>query len=221
MKKLLCSALIIMAAAFQAVAGSADAVREEWRQTWRSLGVDPAVAESVVWPEMQRYSPMRDVVETAADYGFYVLGEDSPDYSIGIFQMRPSFVEDLEKAWMGSGLAEEFNLAFDTADTAAARHMRINRMNSSDWQVVYVGVFLRMLYHCYGLDALSAEDHVRLAATAYNRGCAWTDAGRGSVERLRRNSNVKSFSLAGPGRTPSQKYCYATLAWEHYQSITE
>lgn len=201
--KLLNHIMLALAIVAAPIPAAADGVRETWRQTWRSFGVDPAVAESVVWPEMLRYNVIRDLAETAADYGFYVLGEESPDYSIGIFQMRPSFVEDLEKAWMRSGLAEAYNLPFDISDSPASRSNRIGRMSSEDWQAVYVGIFLRMLYHSYGLDALSAEEHVRLAATAYNRGCAWTEAGRGNVESLRKNAGAK----------------YASRAWEHYKTI--
>ena len=182
-----------------------DVVREEWRQTWRVFGVDPAIAESVVWPEMLRYSVVRDFAETAVDFGFYFIGEKEPDYSIGIFQMRPSFVEALEKAWMHSGLADEYDLSFDIADSAYSRGKRIGRMNSYEWQVLYLGVFLRLLYHCYNLQDLPVEDQVRLSATAYNRGCAWTAAGCGDVDKLRKHAGAS----------------YANRAWEHYKSIAE
>ena len=180
-------------------------VREEWKEIWRSFGLDAAVAESVVWPEIQRYNSFSDMIETAADYGAHVIGSDTPDYSIGIFQMRPSFVADLEKAWMRSGLADVYALSFDTDDNSGVRSRRIGRMSSSEWQAVYLAVFMRLLYHSYNLAALPVEDQVRLTATAYNRGCAWTEAGRGSVAALRKHSGDR----------------YATRAWEHYQAIAE
>lgn len=180
-------------------------VREEWKEIWRNFGLDAAVAESVVWPEILRYNSLSDVAETAADYGAHIIGSDTPDYSIGIFQMRPSFVKDLEMAWMRSGLADEYNLPFDISETVSARYKRIGRISSNEWQAVYLAVFIRLLYHSYNLDTLPIEDQVRLAATAYNRGCAWTDAGRGNVAALRKYSGAR----------------YATRAWEHYQSIAD
>ena len=178
-------------------------VRDEWRQTWRIFGLDPAVAESVVWPEMQRYNSLSDAAETAADYVSHVAGTDSPDFSIGIFQMRPSFVADLEGAWMRSGLADEYDLRFDTEDNATVRRKRMDRISSGEWQVIYVGVFLRLLYHCYDIQNLPPEEQVRLAAVAYSHGCAWTARGRGSVASLTKHSHSR----------------YAGIAADHYHSI--
>ena len=79
-----------------------------WQETWRSFDVDPLLAEAVVWPETVRYRKLQDLMETAANYGSYITTGKGPDYSIGIFQMKPSFVEDLEKAWMRSGLARQY-----------------------------------------------------------------------------------------------------------------
>ena len=149
--------------------------------TWRSFDVDPLVAESVVWPEVERYSRLQDALETAANYGTYITTGGGPDFSIGLFQMKPSFVEEMEKAWMRSGLAREYELWFDTADNATARRIRISRLQKEEWQVIYVGVFLRLLYASYGsynkkgertqegIETLPLKEQVRLAATAYNR----------------------------------------------------
>lgn len=205
MKPFLVLAIAILTAVFPARADDAGPVREEWRRTWTEMGVNPAVAESVVWPELLRYSSLRDLAETAANLGFSLIGNESPDYSIGVFQMRPSFVEGLEKAWMGSGMAEEYNISFDVSDTVAARSSRISRMSSDSWQAVYVGVFLIMLYHSYSLAPLSIEDQVRMSAAAYNRGCSWTEAGRGNVKSLRRHAGAR----------------YSSTAWEHYKTIAE
>ena len=121
-----------------------------WYDTWQSFDLDPLLAEAVVWPEMERYSRLQDLMETAANYGTYITTGGGPDYSIGIFQMKPSFVEAMEKAWMRSGLARKYELWFDTDDTVTARRVRISRMQKEEWQVIYVGVFLRLLYASYG-----------------------------------------------------------------------
>ena len=159
--------------------------------TWRSFDVDPLVAESVVWPEVERYSRLQDALETAANYGTYITTGGGPDFSIGLFQMKPSFVEEMEKAWMRSGLAREYELWFDTADNATARRIRISRLQKEEWQVIYVGVFLRLLYASYGsynkkgertqegIETLPLKEQVCLAATAYNRGVVWAAPGYG------------------------------------------
>ena len=204
-----------------------------WHDTWRSFDVDPLVAEAVVWPEMQRYERLQDVLETAANYGTYITTGGGPDFSIGRFQMKPSFVEELEKAWMSSGLARPYELWFDTADNATARRIRITRLQKEEWQVIYVGVFLRLLYYTYGsydkrgewtqdgLETLPVEEQVRLAATAYNRGCAWPAPGYGDPADLRAHAREKHFHYALIPTKRTRRYCYATLALNHYRKISK
>ena len=204
-----------------------------WYDTWRSFDIDPLVAEAVVWPEMERYSRWQDAMETTANYGTYVTTGGGPDFSIGIFQMKPSFVEAMEKAWMRSGLARQYELWFDTDDTATARRVRISRLQKEEWQVIYVGVFLRLLYATYGsvnkrgehtqdgLETLSVEEQVRLAATAYNRGCTWAAPGYGDIGLLRAHASEKHFHYALIPTRNTRRYCYATLAWKHYRKISK
>ena len=202
-----------------AVPSGAAADRHAWHETWREFDVDPLVAESAVWPELERYTRLQDLAETAAVYGTYINTGGGPDYSIGLFQMKPSFVEELEKAWKRSGLARKYELWFDTDATPTARRIRITRMMKEEWQVIYVGMFLRLLYYSYNLDTLPTEDQVRLAAAAYNRGCPWPAAGCGDPDRLRIAAAEKTFHYKLIPTRRTRRYCYATLAWKHYKSI--
>ena len=200
-----------------------------WHSAWRSFDVDPRIAEAVVWPEVERYSRLQDALETAANYGTYITTGGGPDFSIGLFQMKPSFVEEMEKAWMRSGLAREYELWFDTADNATARRIRISRLQKEEWQVIYVGVFLRLLYATYGsynkkgertqdgLETLPVKEQVQLAATAYNRGVTWAAPGYGDLQELRRHVKEKHFHYALIPTKKTRRYCYARLAWNHYR----
>ena len=154
-----------------------------------------------------------------------------PDYSIGLFQMKPSFVEAMEKAWMRSGLARQYELWFDTDDTVTARRIRISRLQKEEWQVIYVGVFLRLLYATYGsvnkrgehtqdgLETLPVADQLRLAATAYNRGVVWAAPGYGDLSALREHATEKHFHYALIPTRFTRRYCYAALALKHYKKI--
>ena len=91
-----------------------DAVRfvkvhhEEWQQEFDLFDVDSRVAEAIVFPELIRYSMWQDEIERAAVNGLYVTkGRDGADFSIGRFQMKPSFAEDVEQAWNRSSLSKE------------------------------------------------------------------------------------------------------------------
>ena len=223
------------------------------------------IAEAVVHPETERYVRLQDVLETTAVAGTYVVsGSSGFDFSLGPFQMKPSFVEELEKAWMHSGLPRRYELWFDTAlqdggvalmanskeqvcaeklrslmrigaastpDNATARRVRLTRLQKEEWQVIYVGVFLRQLYASYGsydknggwtqdgLETLPAEEQVRLAATAYNRGCVWPAPGYGDLDDLRAHAREKHFHYdLIPGRR-TRRYCYATLALNWYKKL--
>lgn len=190
------------------------------------------IAEAVVWPEMQRYDRLQDYMETSAVTGSYVSkGSAGFDFSIGRFQMKPSFVEELEKGWMRSGLARKYGLWFDTADSADARRVRLSRLKKEEWQVIYAGVFLRLLYSSYGsydkkgertqdgIETLPTEDQVRLAATAYNRGCIWAAPGYGDCSRILARAGEKHFHYAVVPSRRTKHYCYADLALKHYRKL--
>ena len=214
-------ALKLATAVSAAAAVYPDPVPEAWKQTWRIFDVDPAVAESVVWPEMQLHKYWRDTIESTADAITYSAGGGGINFSIGIFQMKPTFVEKLEKAWHSSGFANFYKLPFDTSDSAAARRSRISRMTTNEWQVIYLGMFIRLLYHSYCLEGLPMEDQVRLAANAYNRGCEWTQEGCGDIESLRVNMDARTFPRAIFLPDAARRQSYSVLAWEHYQTITK
>ena len=78
-----------------------DAVRfvkvhhEEWQQEFDLFDVDSRVAEAIVFPELIRYSMWQDEIERAAVNGLYVTkGREGANFSIGRFQMKPSFAEE-------------------------------------------------------------------------------------------------------------------------------
>lgn len=206
--------------------------RAEWVEIWQEYGVPCDIAEAVIFPELIRYSTLQDKVETGAVRSVYISkGSDGCDFSIGRFQMKPSFVENLEKRWMRSGLAREYNLYFDTKDNEMARKVRISRLEKEEWQCIYLAVFLKMLYLDYGsvdkqgrhmqdgLETLPADEQVRLAATAYNRGCRWTNPGFGPLEELQARSHEKHFHTAVVPTSKTRLYVYGDIALKHFREI--
>lgn len=209
-----------------------EAHRAEWREIWHEYGVSAAVAEAVVFPEIIRYSIFQDRMETSAVKSLYVnKGTDGCDFSIGRFQMKPSFIQDLEKRWMRSGLAREYNLFFDTKDSQMARKMRISRLEKEEWQCIYLALFIKMMYLDYGsvdkngkrtqdgLDTLPAKEQVRLLATAYNRGCRWVNPGYGPVDELKAKSRERHFHTAFAPTRKTRRYVYGDIALRHYREI--
>ena len=211
-----------------------DAHRAQWQEVWQQFDVPCDIAEAVVFPELIRYSTLKDAVETASVSALYLnKGAEACDFSIGVFQMKPSFVEELEKRWMRSGMARQYNLFFDTKDSRMARKVRINRLGEEQWQCVYLAIFLKMLYLDYGsanrqgehtqngIDTLPVREQVRLAATACNRGCRWVNAGYGPLDEIRAKSRGKSFHTAIVPTSKTRYYVYADIALKHFKEINK
>lgn len=184
----------------------------------------------MVYPEIVRYTVITDIVQKALNYSTYiVMGTKGFDFSVGRFQMKPSFVEELEKAWMESGLSREFpDLVFDVQDSKEARRARIERMRDESWQCVYLALFIRLFHYTYGpgLAPLDTLQRLRLAATAYNVGCSWPGKGKGSVKALWEHAYQKTFHFElGSGKyklgsqEPAPHWCYADLSCNWYQTL--
>lgn len=208
--------------------------RAEWRQVWDLYEVPAELAEAVIFPELIRYSLFQDKMETSAVRSLYISkGTGGCNFSIGRFQMKPSFAEDLEKRWMRSGLARKYNMYFDTKENAIARRIRISRLEDEEWQCIYLAIFLKMLYMDYGstnksgehtqegIDTLPVKEQVRLAATAYNRGCRWVNPGYGPLDEIRAKSHEKHFHTAIIPTTKTRRYVYADIALKHFKEITK
>lgn len=209
-----------------------DAHRAEWQEIWRQFDVPCDIAESVVYPELIRYSIIQDIAETTSLKALYLnKGADACNFSIGVFQMKPSFVEGLEERWMRSGLAAQYKLYFDLSDNRTARKVRVLRMEDENWQCVYVAVFLKMLYLDYGsfnkqgekvqngLEMLPRAEQVRLAAAAYNHGCRWVNPGYGSIDEIKSYSRVKTFHTAIVPVKRTKRYVYSDLAAAHFKRL--
>lgn len=207
--------------------------RAQWQEIWQEYDVPCDIAEAVIFPELIRYGLFQDKMESTAVRNLYVTrGTGGCDFSIGRFQMKPSFAEDLEKRWMSSGLAREYNLYFDTKDNEMARRVRISRLEKEEWQCIYLAVFLKMLYLDYGsfnkdgeytqkgIDALPIQEQVRLASTAYNRGCRWVSPGYGPLGEIIAKSTDRHFHTALVPTSRTRRYVYADIALKHFKEIT-
>lgn len=206
--------------------------RSEWHSVWEKYDVPCDVAEAVIFPELIRYSLFQDKMETGAVKALYVSkGAGGCDFSIGRFQMKPSFAEELEKRWMRSGLARQYGMYFDTKDNEIARRIRVTRLEDEEWQCIYLAIFLKMLYLDYGsldrngkqvqdgIDTLPVKEQVRLAATAYNRGCKWVNPGYGPIEEILAKAHEKHFHLAVIPTAKTHRYVYADIALKHFKKI--
>ena len=107
--------------------------KEIWMVIFSEFGLRAKLAEAVVFPELIRYSALQDFIETTAVKVLYLQGGTrGADFSIGRFQMKPSFAEALERDWMQTALRHEYELYFDLADNVYARRTRIRRLDAPE-----------------------------------------------------------------------------------------
>lgn len=189
--------------------------RGEWRQTFDDFEVDAAMAEAIVFPELIRYNRWQDEIESAAVTALYVSGgRQQSNFSIGRFQMKPSFAEDVEKDWNRSPLAQTYDFVFDTHDTSTARRYRVKRLGTIQGQCRYLAIFIRLqqLRHPE-LKKCSKKEQVHYLATLYNRSYA------ASWQELERLSHEKHFHTDVIKTRRTHLYRYPDIAVEYYRGV--
>ncbi|MBN2806714.1 MAG: hypothetical protein JXR22_08645 [Prolixibacteraceae bacterium] len=169
------------------------------------------VASAIVFPELIRFHALRDRLETAALKTLYVqYGKQYANFSIGYFQMKPSFAEELEKAWMTSFPGT--SIVFDTLQYAKNRLKRVERLSDPRDQILYLYCFYTLMQdRLQGYPNLNLEHKVRLMATAYNRGFSQ------SLLELEQHCRKPSFHTAIWPNSETPRYCYANIALEYFQ----
>ena len=142
--------------------------------TWMSdtlIGnkISPDVAFGIVFPGLVRFSSIRDIMETGASRTLYVQrGRKYAHFTVGRFQMKPSFAELVERNVTRQKLTKyEFNLK----NSVQARSQRVKRLDSPEWQLRYLVFFVRLMDKRFAhIKWKSDEDKVRFYATAFNVG---------------------------------------------------
>ena len=168
------------------------------------------LAFAIVAPEASCYNSITDYFETkAVKKGYPSSG--SPNYSIGIFQMKPGFAESLEKeVKKDAALRRKYGsrLAYGSSNAVAKRRERANRLAKTDWQIVYLAVFVDVVKkRTAGWGLKSNEEKVRCWATLYNAGLYLSKA------RVKQRQGVKQFPKG------TKKFNYSEVAVELYKAL--
>ncbi|NOQ73200.1 MAG: hypothetical protein GQ574_14430 [Crocinitomix sp.] len=102
----------------------------------------------IVFPECTRFSQFSDQMETTALEYFYVkYGSEGANFSIGRFQMKPSFIEQLEKEIPSLELSEVQKKRFDfeSSEDKKIRSERVSRLTETTWQIHYLCLFYKVM----------------------------------------------------------------------------
>ncbi|WP_038030332.1 hypothetical protein [Thermonema rossianum] len=197
----------------------AEAHRTAWQQLQdytplaRHLLGDTSVAEAwaVVYPELLRYSLLRDEVEMYVLRQLYVrYGAGYANFSVGLFQMKPSFAETVEQLARRYGC--DCPLAFTETTPEQQRRQRLQCLTQIEGQLLYLKAFLCVAYARFpALSQMPPEKRIPFLAALYNYGI------EASEEEIRSWMKVKAFPY---GRYHTIRYAYAALAWRFYEQWT-
>jgi hypothetical protein len=182
------------------------------KSTWidsiaRAHGLIPKEVKAVVFPELIRFNSIQDKIETFALETLYVqYGKTYANFSIGPFQVKPSFAENIEidlLAVLGpQRMLQEYQLAAnDTLSTESNRSKRVKRLKNPLYMTEYICAFFQRMEKTY--PSLRGGEKIRFFASAYNSDY------RKSASEIRAFER-KRFFQTGLGNRP--RYSYAAIA---------
>ncbi len=128
----------------------------------------------VIFPERIRYSLIRDLIETVSLEVVYVdFGSNYVDFSIGDFQLKPSFAENIEHNILKTPelKTKYFKfLNYKSLSTNEKRKLRVKRLKSLNYQLIYISAFYDIVAQKFNLYNKSIDEKIRFLATCYNYG---------------------------------------------------
>ncbi len=188
-------------------------------KTWRdSLILDSIPAQellAIVYPEILRHSASQDTFETQIMQALYIpYGTEEADFSLGYFQMKASFCEQIEQYLQKEKvLFPHFQplYQYQNTDSVIIRSKRLERMLDPAWSLQYLQAFYQIvLYRFPHLRNLPPEERIRFLATAYNRGFLCSEA------EIKRFYSIKLYPY-GAGKL--KKYYYGKRNFCSYSEL--
>ena len=169
---------------------------------------------AIVYPELLRYNYIQDFIETSGLELIYMrYGAKTADFSIGHFQMKPSFAEHIEK-YIEKNEADFHQykklIIAQKAKPVLQRKLRLTRLKQMDWQLTYLHAFIAICDHKFHfIKFTTTKDKLRFYAACYNIGF------HKKYQNILQNENSNTFPN-GPKYLGTQ-FCYASIASAYYQ----
>lgn len=167
------------------------------------------VATAVVFPELVRYSALLDKVEITLLKTLYInLGDDYADFSIGPFQMKPSFAETIhQKAGsLKDKISNQFRLGSRTENLREYRASIVKDLEDPISQFLYLICFIKICENTFNLEKADDNFRVKFFSSAYNCGLDK------SFEKVIEMSDRKFFNTK-LYKTDNYSYSGISLYW--------
>ncbi|MGE5406222.1 MAG: hypothetical protein ACM3NR_00810 [Methanosarcina sp.] len=168
------------------------------------------LAAAVIFPELLRYSFLRDKMEITLLKSLYInLGEDYANFSIGQFQIKPSFA-NLIRQEAPAVLTRRSGIVFrDTSEfdnISDYRKSIITDLEDAMSEFNYVVAFIRICEKKYDIPGKDEADRLKFIATAYNYGI---DKTRQQIEAM----ESRKFFHLNKYKSGMHSYSDVSLFW--------
>jgi len=130
------------------------------------------IAKAIVAPEVGFYSYIEDYVEYKTMCLLYIQ-YGTADFSIGSFQMKPSFAETIENEICKNRMLKKkyAKLIIKNKDSKKCRKIRIDRLTKIMWQTKYLSAFIDISrIKTFNIKFNDVEDKIKYWAILYNSG---------------------------------------------------
>jgi hypothetical protein len=177
---------------------------------------DAKLMQAIVFPEVMRYKEVYDGIQIESLKVLYAeWGTDYADFSIGHFQMKPSFAVEVEEKmknlFSGSDIEQLGFASLLNADEDEQRTLRVDYLENTEWQIKYLLAFVKICDQRFAdKQWTDANEKLCWYASIYNGGLHLTDA------QIEKNVHRAQFYLSKG--MPEKKYCYAAIAQYYFEN---
>jgi len=172
---------------------------------------------AIVFPEIIRYNTVYDFIESTSLSLLYAgQGRKYADFSIGMFQMKPSFAEQIEVDvvhYLEKDVSDALGFSPSSpADNEENRQERILRISSFEGQLNYLIAFYLISSTRFShVHFENIEDRVQFFSTCYNTGYQKT---LNEIKAAMKNEEFHTGKL-----TSSRRYNYSDISVFWYRKL--
>ncbi len=142
-------------------------------------------AIAVIFPELIRYSALRDMMEITLLKSLYVsLGTKYSNFSIGQFQIKPSFAELVRVHSPPLTINDSifvFSKPLDYSNLYEYRRDIVTGLENPETEIIYLIAFIKICNEKYKLSGYDDQERVKFLSTAYNYGI---DNSKRQIEKM-------------------------------------
>ena len=175
-----------------------------------------SLAIAVIFPELVRYSALRDKMEVTLLKALYInMGDNYANFSVGQFQMKPSFammVREQSRSVLTRRSGIIFKREAEYSDDRDYRKSIVEDLEDTKTQFNYLVTFIKICDKNFRTNRMDEISRLKFIATAYNFGINKSSA---EIESMisRKFFNTKLFK--------TENYCYADVSLFWYKQYNQ